>query len=382
MVKSAEPMMSGFLHKRALQLGVPISGIFELTSDCNFSCPMCYVHSFQKRNEERSAKDWLSLAKQAKASGTLFLLLTGGEPLLRSDFEEIYVNLCKMGFMLSINSNGSLIEDYMPVFKKYPPSRINISLYAADRETYKRFCKADKFEKVVSAIEMLQKEKISVRLNSVFTAENYDQAGDIINFAKEHDLKLKPTAYNYPRLRVNGKAGQNEARLTPQEAARCAVESDLLRFDTETFVKRGKRLIAKADESTDTESFTHIRCRAGRCSYWITWDGKMRPCGMMTEPETFPFEDGFESAWNQLKEKVRNIRLSPECSVCERRVSCPVCAAMCYAETGSFNKKPEYVCSMFHHTCALTEEQLLKIGTFEDSTDLSSDASQEGFCEY
>ncbi|MGN1194472.1 MAG: radical SAM protein, partial [Acutalibacteraceae bacterium] len=175
MIKTAEPIMSGFLHKRALERGVPISGAFELTSNCNFNCPMCYVHGFQKGRDELSAKEWLSLAQQAKKAGTLFLLLTGGEPLLRNDFEEIYVSLSKMGFMISINSNGSLVEDYMPLFKKYPPSRINISLYAADKETYKSFCRADKFEKVVSAIEMLKKEQISVRLNSVFTAENYEK---------------------------------------------------------------------------------------------------------------------------------------------------------------------------------------------------------------
>ncbi|MGN1444156.1 MAG: radical SAM/SPASM domain-containing protein [Acutalibacteraceae bacterium] len=382
MIRTAEPVMSGFLHLRALEKGVPISGTFELTANCNFSCPMCYVHGIGKRHEDLSTKEWLSLAAQVKKSGTLFLLLTGGEPLLRKDFEEIYVSLSKMGFMLSINSNGSLIEDYMPVFKKYPPSRINISLYASDRETYKSFCKADQFERVVGAIEMLKNEQISVRLNSVFTAENYKKAGDIIRFAQEHDLKLKPTAYNYPRLRISGRPGKNEARLTPEQAAQCAVESDLLRFDTQTFIRRAEKLLEKADESTDTQAFTKIRCRAGRCSYWITWDGKMRPCGMMTEPETMPLEVGFDKAWEDLKQKVKGIILSPECSVCEKRVSCPVCAAMCLAETGSFNKKPEYVCSMFQHTCDLTEKQLLKIGRLPNITDSYGEVSEEDFCDY
>ena len=380
MIKTAEPYMSGFLHRRALEKGIPVSGTFELTSNCNFSCPMCYVHGDVKRREEMSAKEWLSLAGQAKSAGTLFLLLTGGEPLLMKDFEEIYTGLSKMGFMISINTNGSLVEEYLPVFQKYPPSRMNISLYAADAETYKSFCKADKFDKVVSAIEMLQRKQISVRLNSVFTAGNYEKAGDIIRFAKEHHLNLKPTAYTYPRLRVDGKAGVNTARLSPLLAARCAVESDLLRFDTETFVRRGKKVIERTDGTDD--AMTHIRCRAGRCSYWITWDGKMRPCGMMSEPETEPLQVGFEQAWAQLRKAVAGIRLSPECSVCERRNSCPVCAAMCLAETGSFSKKPEYICSMFEQICNLTEQQLMRIGNLHEIIDSCDDVSQEDFCEY
>lgn len=382
MINTAEPMMSGFLHNRALITGTPVSGVFELTSRCNFRCPMCYIHADQKPSDELSAGQWLSLAGQAKQAGTLFLLLTGGEPLIREDFEEIYVSLSKMGFLLSVNSNGSLVENYMPVFKKYPPSRINISLYAADKDTYRSFCSCDSFEKVIGAIEQLQKEQISVRLNSVFTAENYEKAGDIIRFAKEHSLMLKPTAYNYPRLRVNGKAGQNEARLSPSQAAECAVASDLIRFDTDTFCQRAERLLQKADENTQTEPFTKIRCRAGRCAYWITFDGKMRPCGMMTEPQTFPLRDGFAKAWDDLKQKVGQITLSPECSVCENRVSCPVCAAMCYAETGSFDQKPEYVCAMFKKTCELTEKQLLKFGNRPLKTEDGGYETEEDFCEY
>ena len=382
MLNTAEPLMSGFLHRRALLTGVPVSGTFELTSNCNFNCPMCYVHDSRKRSGELSSKDWISLAEQVKEAGTLFLLLTGGEPLLRTDFEEIYVTLSKMGFMISINTNGSLVENYMPVFRRYPPSRINISLYAADKETYKSFCKADKFEKVVGAIEMLKKEQISVRLNSVFTAENYAKSGDIIRFANEHDLILKPTAYNYPQLRINGKAGENSARLNPIKAAECTVRSDLLRFDTETFVRRSKKLLEKADENTGSEAFSHIRCRAGRCAFWITWDGRMRPCGMMTQPETYPLQTGFKTAWEELKETVKSITLPVECANCERRVSCPVCAAMCLAETGSFDKKPEYVCSMFRHTCDLTEKELLNIGDLQNTEDWQTDDSEEDFCEY
>ena len=87
----AEPLMVKYLHDKGLRDGIPVSGTFELTQRCNFGCEMCYVHDCTQKTDPLSARDWLSLARQAKDAGTVFLLLTGGEPLIRDDFEEIYM---------------------------------------------------------------------------------------------------------------------------------------------------------------------------------------------------------------------------------------------------------------------------------------------------
>ncbi len=352
-----EPQMSRFLHSKAVESGTPLSGNFELTQNCNFSCPMCYVHE-NKRKEELSTRTWLSLAEQAKNAGTLFLLLTGGEPFLRTDFEELYTAFSKMGFLISINTNGSLAKEYLPLLNKYPPFRMNVSLYAAQREVYKSFCKADKFESVVSTIEALQKNKISVRLNSVFTKENASQASEIVRFAKEHNLYLKSTAYTYPQIRIGSSCGENKARLSPFEAAKCESEIDLLKYGKNACCVKAKRLLAEESDTQNIEKYREVRCRAGRSSFWLTWDGKMHPCAMLPNPETEPLEIGFENAWKELLLKVKEIRLPVECSACKRRKVCPVCAAMCFCETGSFEKKPEYFCSFFENLCRLGKEKL------------------------
>ena len=68
--------------------------------------------------------------------GVVFLLITGGEPLLRDDFPQIYTELSKLGFIISINTNGYLITDkILELFKKNPPTRVNISLYGANDNT-------------------------------------------------------------------------------------------------------------------------------------------------------------------------------------------------------------------------------------------------------
>ncbi|MFR2769413.1 MAG: radical SAM protein [Thomasclavelia sp.] len=90
--------------QKAFDDAIPISGTFELTPRCNFNCKMCYVHLLEKDipkyGKELSAKKWIDIAKQAKEAGTTWLCITGGEPLLHPEFEEIYTQLSKMGFLL------------------------------------------------------------------------------------------------------------------------------------------------------------------------------------------------------------------------------------------------------------------------------------------
>ena len=107
---STEPRLSSYLHARACRSGTPLAGNFELTARCNFNCKMCYVHltaeEQQRRGRELTADEWLAIAQEARSRGMLFLLLTGGEPLIRKDFRYLLTELKKMGLLVSVNSNG------------------------------------------------------------------------------------------------------------------------------------------------------------------------------------------------------------------------------------------------------------------------------------
>ena len=66
---------------------------------------------WNKKGRLRTKGEWIKLAHQMKDAGTLFLLLTGGEPLLFPGFKEVYIELQKMGMILTINTNGTLIDE-------------------------------------------------------------------------------------------------------------------------------------------------------------------------------------------------------------------------------------------------------------------------------
>ena len=107
-----------------------------------------------------------------------------------------------------------------------------------------------------------------------------------------------------------------------------------------------------------------IRCRAGKCSFWITWDGRILPCGMFPGDDAENvFEMSFADAWAHIKKASAAIRLSPKCSKCQMRNQCKACAAMALTETGRFDQVPEYRCQMMHafdKGSKLLERQILE----------------------
>ncbi|MCX6559339.1 MAG: radical SAM protein, partial [Candidatus Aminicenantes bacterium] len=116
---------------------------FEATARCNNDCRHCYVNlpagDAAARAREISAPVFDRIAEQAAALGALWVLLTGGEPLLRDDFEEIYLGLKRRGFLITVFTNACLVTDqHVRLFKAYPPRDIEVTIYGADEETYER----------------------------------------------------------------------------------------------------------------------------------------------------------------------------------------------------------------------------------------------------
>ena len=108
----------------------PLNGTFELTGRCNLSCKMCLVRIGQQQicesgMRERTAGEWIDMAEQVRDAGTFSLLLTGGEVMLRPDFCEIYEAISKMGFILTVYTNATMVTDeIMGMFKKHPLIRL------------------------------------------------------------------------------------------------------------------------------------------------------------------------------------------------------------------------------------------------------------------
>lgn len=343
-------------------MGLPIGGNFELTARCNFNCPMCYVHLSQQdidaAGKELTAQQWIDLAREARDKGLVFALLTGGEPFVRKDFFEIYNAMKAMGLMISINTNGSMLDgEIRRQLLENPPLRMNISLYGGCNETYRQMCGQNAFDRVVENIRALKGADVDVRLNVSLTPYNRQDLEKIYEISRELNVHVKAASYMYPSIRVNGEQFGCGNRLSPKEAAECTVQWDLLRFSPEEFTQRARRM--KAMEAVEMKECSAdidegVSCRAGHSSFWMTWDGRMLPCGMLPHPVAKPLEIGFEAAWEQIKDATRKIRTPSKCVVCPKRDACGVCTAVCITETGAFDGVPEYMCNLTDETINAT----------------------------
>lgn len=372
-----ESRLTEYLHSKAAWAGIPLNGTFELTPCCNMACKMCYVRMTKQQQEAiaplRTAKEWLALAEEAKKQGLVYLLLTGGEPFLRPDFREILSGLNKMGMLVSINSNGTLItEEVISWLKETPPVRVNVTLYGASDATYARLCgNPHGFTQAVRGIRLLKNAGIVVKINCSITPYNVDDMEGIFAFAKQEGLLVQASSYMFPPLRRdNTLVGWND-RLSAEDAAYQSARIVCLANGEDYFLQqmKSRTLFSLPGESSEDcpelpAEGEGIRCRAGKCSFWVTWDGRLLPCGMFPgEAAENVFETGFEKAWGHVKEYAKAIRMSPKCSKCQMRDQCKACAAMALTETGRFDQVPEYRCQMaqaFEKAGKLLEHQILE----------------------
>lgn len=293
--------------------------------------------------EEKDARFWIDLATKARDAGMLMLLLTGGEPLLRSDFDEIYTECKKLGLLVSINTNATLLnEDKIRLFTEYPPQKINVTLYGSSPETYGKLCgNASAYQKVTDSVQKLKEAGINFKLNYSITPDNVNDIPKITVFAKELDVPIKAASYMFSPVRTCGET----FRLTPEEAAKAKLnwQRNMLGDD------ELRRILQKSEsvpESNDISCSQRINCRAGLSTFWVTWKGEMTPCGMMAGPN-IPITD-FGEAWKKICEEREKIFLPKECSTCSLRKECDMCAAVSIAETGRSNSVPPYACKKAH----------------------------------
>ena len=351
---AVEPRITEYLYQKAAAAGVPLSGTFELTPVCNMDCKMCYVRMSRQQQESiaplKTARQWLELGEKAKQAGMLYLLLTGGEPFSHPQFRQIMEGLHRMGLLISINSNGTMIDESTVAWLKHcPPVRINISLYGVSDETYGQLCgNPNGFTQTKRAIDLLQQAGIPVKLNCSLTPDNGPYLKEMIAFANEKNLNIQVAAYMFPPARKDPEAVGENFRFTPEQAAWYTAYASCLLLGREKFIERGCNggfLPHPEEDCADVGDM--MRCRAGRCSFWVTWQGGLTPCGMFPEQDSpNVFEEAFEPAWTQLKAQVAKIRLPASCTGCSAKMTCRACGAMVLSESGSFDKIPRYRCRM------------------------------------
>ncbi len=246
---------------------------FELTARCNNECRHCYINlpaaDKKAKAKELSLEEIKDVADQALTLGAVWCLLTGGEPLLREDFADVYLHLKKSGLLVSVFTNAVLISDeHVRLFKRYPPKNMEVSVYGVTRETYEKVTrKPGSFEAFSRGLGLLLENGIPVRLKAMALRSNVHELEAISDFCRARTkdyFRFDPFLHmRYDRDRKRNAEIAAE-RLSPDEII--ALErSDPERF--QALKEHGCDLILPEEHEPGCDHL--IKCGAGRDSFVI-----------------------------------------------------------------------------------------------------------------
>jgi len=149
-------------------------------------------HDFTPASRLMQTAEIIELANIFVAQGVRKIRLTGGEPLVRKDAPAIIAALGKLPVELVITTNGTRINEMLPVLIAANVNSINISLDTLQPEKFLHITRRDVFHQVKSNIELLLQHKISVKINMVVMKDlNDNEILDFIAWTKHNPIQVK-----------------------------------------------------------------------------------------------------------------------------------------------------------------------------------------------
>lgn len=341
----------------------------EITARCNSNCRHCYINlpknDKNAKKRELSVEEIKEIAAEAVSMGALWCLITGGEPLLRPDFEKIYLTLKKLGLLVSVFTNATLIKkDHITLFRHYPPRDIEVTIYGVTEDTYERVTRRPaSFSAFMQGLDRLFKSGIKVRLKAMALRSNLDELPQIASFCRKHTkdyFRFDPFLHlRFDQNQLRNKEIMSE-RLSPAEIT-ALEQSDPERFDS---LKKGcdKLIVPEFSDYTGNHIFL---CGAGNGSFTLSYDGHFRLCSSLCHSNCVYDlkKGGLKDAWRNFIPMVRDMRSERKefletCRVCPFVNLCMWCPAHAYLETGELDTPVDYFCEVAHARAkALKEER-------------------------
>lgn len=332
---------------RAAAVRQPAHGTFELTSRCNLACRMCYVRTPAQAGvpgavvpagPELAAPAWLDLARQAADAGMVFLLLTGGEIFARRDFFEIYEPLTRLGLVIALYTNGTLVtRDVAARLAQAPPSRIEITLYGASAAAAEAVTGVPGSHAACRrGIEALLERGLPLGLKTTLTRFNAGELEAMRRMAGDWGLPFS-ASWLLARRPDGAPSAADHCRLPEEEGV------GLEASDRATADEWAEQALKGAASGAPGNFY----CRAGRAAFVVDSSGAMNVCSLLPRPGARPLETGFAEAWNRV---VRFVDEAPPassaCRSCDAAAFCGRCPAWSLMETGTLTEPAPYLCGI------------------------------------
>jgi MoaA/NifB/PqqE/SkfB family radical SAM enzyme len=377
-------------RRRQTQLPrLPLKGSIDLTYRCDNHCRHCWLwlaENAPEKHDELAAEEWSEVVDQARALGTREWAISGGEPMLRPDFAEIFEYVTAKATTYSLNTNGTLITPQIAQLLRHKGSKM-IAVYGATAEVHDHVTRAPgSFDALMEGFARLKEAGAGFTVQLIPMRDNYHQWAAMEELAKSLSKHWRVGAPWLYMSACGGEARNAEIaaqRLDPTDAV-ALDEPDLSGGEPEATLAPPVRdthggAAGEAGAGAGDERL-FARCIAGRRDFHVDPYGGMSWCCFVKDPELrYDLRAGASvaeragggaadesraarsgsgiargavaAAWEEfipsLADKVRGgAEYFEGCAACELRADCRWCDVYGYLEHGRHGAKVEYLCEV------------------------------------
>ena len=358
---------SANVHQHQAGERVPLQVSIEVTRRCPLECLHCYnnlpMGDVEARQREMTKEEHFRVLDELVEMGCFWVLYTGGEIFARKDFLEIYTYAKKKGFLITLFTNGTMINETIADYLvEWPPFAIEITLYGRTRETYEALTAIPgSYDRCLRGVRLLKERGLPLKLKTVATSINKHEVMAMRRFAEDElGVEFKMDGQINPRIDCS--QSPLAVRLTPEEVV--ALDRSAPKGMSEY------RRLAKHDlenppslAQIDTVYF----CGGGMTGFAINAYGEMGIC-VISQQETFSVREfGLARVWegSLLQLRSRKRTQMTKCVQCRIQSLCGMCPANGEMENGDRESPVEFLCHVAHLRAAAVGAEIPAHGDCE-----------------
>jgi len=332
----------------------PLQGTLILTYRCNYTCVHCYCKGFENAGKELAVSEWKKIIDKLYDEGCLWLTITGGEPLLRKDFLEIYSYARQKGFIITIFTNGLLLKgkilDYL---KRFPPYSIEITINGITKDVYESITQVKgSFEAMKGSIAELKKSRLNVIFKSNCLKQNKDEIADIYLFVKK--MLGKKTNYKYSPFifpRINGDKAPCDYRISYNELEKISNSND-------EFNEAHKLNLCDSVKLKRNRKFIY-QCNIWNINFFVDPFGILKFCEFINKYGIDLKKRSFKYFLKHNSEILKKtFKKDSKCFKCDIRVFCLWCPAYAYLMTQDEEQHIDFLCKMAEDKAKVIKQRL------------------------
>lgn len=331
---------------------IPLEGNVDFTYRCNNNCRHCWLRipsDAAEKNDELTFEEIKSIVEEAKKMGCRRWSISGGEPMLRPDFTEIFDYITANSASYSINTNGTLITPKIARLMKRKGRKM-VAVYGATSEVHDHITRnPGSFEATMRGFRYLKEAAAGFMVQLIPMRDNYHQFPEMVKLAKSLSKHYRIGA---PWLYLSAcgdrmiNAEIKRQRLDPRDV----IELDKPDLSYEEWMENDTgRNHCNAGEG----EYLFSSCVANKRDFHIDPYGKMTFCCFLKDPEfRYDLRKGnFRECWDEfIPSLARKVKITDEykdnCGSCELRKDCRFCPGYAYLEHNRFSVKLGYLCEV------------------------------------